>query len=86
MSDTFIPRDTTPEAFRVYCQAQKNLGSEGRMRLVVELSRQLRERLEAGVRLRHPEYTDHLVRLGRIRLQLGDKLFREVYGELDVKP
>lgn len=86
MANPFIPRDTSPEAHRVYCKAHKDLGIEGRAKLWFELNLRYRRTLEAGVRLRHPNYDDDQVRLARIRLQLGDKLFQEVYPGVEVEP
>ena len=86
MRDLTVPLDTTEEAAAVYAQAMRDLGVEGRAKLWFALNRRLRENLEAGVRLRHPEYDDQQVRLARTRLQLGDALFAEVFPGVDVKP
>ena len=51
-----------------------------------ELSDAVREIAAEGVRSRHPEYSDEQVRLAVIRLTLGEKLFREAYPGVDVRP
>jgi len=56
------------------------------LRLWFDVNRRHREALEVGVRLRHADYDEEQVRLARIRLQLGDALFAEVYPGVDVGP
>ena len=86
MSELLVPLDTSREAAAVYVRAMKNLGPAGRLKLAFELSQQLTERLEVGVRLRHSEYDENQVRLARIRLQLGAKLFREAFPGVEIRP
>ena len=86
MRDLTVPLDTTEEAAGVYAQAMRDLGVEGRAKLWFALNRRLRENLEAGVCLRHPDYDDEQVRLARTRLQLGDALFAEVFPGVDIVP
>ena len=86
MRDLTVPLDTTEEAAAVYAQAMRALGTEGRLRLWYEVNRRHREALEAGVRVRHPDYDEERVRLARIRLQLGGALFAEVFPGLDIVP
>ena len=81
-----LPQDTSIDAMRIYVSSLRRLGPGGRGRLAFQLSRDLRRRVEAGVRHRHPSYTDQQVRLGAIRLALGEKLFREVYGSVSILP
>jgi hypothetical protein len=40
----------------------------------------------AGVRARHPEYTEREVELAVIRLILGEELFRKAFPGKDVTP
>jgi len=86
MAHSAIPLDTTEEAYRVQTEIFRRLGPEGRFRLVFELSDNLRRIVEDGIRSRHPDYTDHMVRMARIRLMIGDRLFREAYPGQEVKP
>jgi hypothetical protein len=48
--------------------------------MAMQMSDDIMEIAAAGVRQRHPGHTDEQVRLAVIRMRLGDKLFREVYG------
>jgi hypothetical protein len=81
-----IPADTTLEAARVQFDVLRRLGTEGRLRLMFELNENLQTTLEAGIRLRHPEYTPEQVRLALVRLRLGGPLFRQCFPDQEVAP
>jgi hypothetical protein len=86
MNYSAIPRDTTPEAFWVQIDVLRRLGIEGRARMTFQLCDQLRSIVAAGVRHRHPDYTDEQVRLAVIRLRLGGDLFAKVYPGIEIVP
>jgi hypothetical protein len=81
-----IPRDTTIEAFRAQLAIYRCMSPEERLQRALEWSEEVRELGRAGIRLRHPEYSDQEVRFASIRLRLGDDLFRRVYPGIDVAP
>jgi hypothetical protein len=81
-----IPMDTSPEAYRVQTEALRRLGPKRRAALTFELNEQMLSRVAAGVRMRHPEYTDQKVHLATIRLRLGDVWFRKVFPGVEIKP
>jgi hypothetical protein len=58
-----LPADTSDEAMRVQVKTLRRLGLVGRARLTFELCDSLRQTVEAGVRARHPEYDQRMVRL-----------------------
>ncbi len=78
--------DTTPEARRVQLAALRAMGLEGRARAMLQWNRLGRELNMAGIRMRHPDYDERKVGLALARLRLGKKLFREVYGDVEVEP
>jgi hypothetical protein len=86
MALTGIPLDTSLEALRVQSEILRAIGIEGRAKVLFDLNAQARALCEAGVRKRHPEYTDDQIRLARIRLTLGDELFRKVYPGVELEP
>jgi hypothetical protein len=86
MNYSAIPRDTTPEAFWVQIEALRRLGTEGRARMTFQLCDQVRRFAAAGVRSRHPDYTDEQIRFAVIRLRLGERLFAKVYPGIDIQP
>jgi len=74
------PRDTTPEALRVYYATLKRMGPEKRVRQAFRLSAEMRAVLEAGVRRAHPDYNPRQVWLETVRRWLDDDdLFRRAY-------
>jgi len=73
-----IPSDTTIEAARMEYKILRNLGPEVRAQMAVEMSDNLRGTIEAGVRLRHPDFNEEKVRLEVVRLMIGDKLYRQM--------
>ncbi|MFW6164352.1 MAG: hypothetical protein ACODAJ_16405 [Planctomycetota bacterium] len=75
------PADTSEEADRLQFELWRNMSAEEKLRLVFEWSDAARAIFEAGIRDRHPEYTDDQVRIARIRRELGDELFRRVYPD-----
>jgi len=52
------PRDTTEKAAAIDAAANRALGPEGRFLQAWELSELLREMAKAGLRSRHPEYSE----------------------------
>ncbi len=79
-----IPEDTTLEAFRVQCNIFSRLTPGERLRRTFDLI-DFAERLSAaGIRQRHPDYTDEQVRMALIRMRLGDELFKQVYPYVEV--
>jgi aminoglycoside phosphotransferase len=81
---TLLPADTTLEAARVQYMAYRRMPAGQRSQYAFDLSESLRQTALAGVRMRHPEYSDEQARLAIIRLTLGDRLFREVYAGVEV--
>ena len=76
-----LPRDTTPEAMAKEFEILRRIGPAGRFAMIFELNDNLRSLVQAGVRYRHPHWTDRAVEREVIRLMIGDDLFQRVYGE-----
>jgi hypothetical protein len=70
------PLDTTPEGHAAQLEVYRRLGPAGRARLAGQLSADARRITRAGIRARHPEYTDTDVEHALRRLLHGDDLFR----------
>jgi hypothetical protein len=81
-----IPADTTPEAAAVLLDIYRRMPPWRRLEIALELGDMVRSLSAAGVRSRHPEYTEDQVRLAVIRLSVGDELFRKAYPGEDVQP
>lgn len=54
--------------------------------MALEMSEEMARVVDAGVRVRHPDYSDDEVRLAGIRIRLGEGLFRAVYPNAKVEP
>ncbi|HUU43742.1 MAG TPA: hypothetical protein VMX57_08180 [Planctomycetota bacterium] len=86
MTDKSRVTDTSPEARRVQLEALRRLGVEGRLKATCALNRLTRELTKTGIRDRHPDYTEEQVEFALRRIMLGEKLFREVYPDVEVEP
>ena len=84
MPEAFLPGDTTLEAARVQNAIYQRMPPEKRLALAFRMTASARALSAAGIRYRHPEYTDRQVTLALIRLTLGDELFRRVYPNVEI--
>lgn len=73
------PLDTTEEADRIQFEIFGRMSAAEKLRRMSELTELVRATFEAGIRKRHPQYTDRDARLARIRWELGDELYRQAY-------
>jgi hypothetical protein len=80
-----VPRDTSLEAARVQWSVFRRMSATRRLEIALSLSDSLRRLVGAGVRSRHPDYSEEQVRHAVIRLSLGEDLFRKVYPDCDVQ-
>lgn len=73
--------DTSPEALAVQIAAYRRMGPEARVELALRMSDEVREITLAGIRSRHPTYSEAQARDALHRLLLGDELFRAVWPD-----
>jgi hypothetical protein len=66
--------DTTPASHSAQMEVYRRIGPEGRARLAARLSADTRELARAGIRSRHPAYTDEEVDFALRRVLYGDDL------------
>lgn len=85
MDLNIVSRDTTLEAARIQFSVLRKIGDVECGNMSIELSDGLRATIESGIRQRHPEYDDNMVRLAALRLAIGEQLFRQVYSDMKVK-
>ena len=71
-------RDTTPEAWRVQLEILRRMTGPERVAKAFEMSDAARSVSEAGIRHRHPEWSDEQVRDALLDLLLGEKLANAV--------
>jgi hypothetical protein len=77
--------DTTLEAGRVQVEVYRRMPPHQRLQVALHLSEVLREVAAAGVRSRHPNYTQEQVKLAVTRLTIGDELFCLAYPSADIE-
>ena len=85
MNPNIVSGDTTLEAARIQFSILRKVGTAGRANMAIELSDGLRSTIESGIRQRHPEYNDKMVRLAALRLTIGEQLFHRFFPDIEVK-
>jgi hypothetical protein len=75
------PRDTSPEAWRVYLDIHRKMSPQEKFERTFELSEFVRGVCEAGIRAHHPAASDREIFLRLTQRTLGLDLFRKVYGD-----
>jgi hypothetical protein len=80
-ADIEVPLDTDQSAAVVQLGALRSLSGSERVAIAFELSAAAREISAAGIRFRHPEYSDDEVDHALRRLTLGDDLFEKAYPD-----
>lgn len=80
-----IPADTTPEAARVQRDVYRSMPAERKFALAFQMSDSTRRLADAGVRSRHPDYSEEQVRLAVAKLYLGPALFRQAFPGIQIQ-
>ena len=73
------PSDTAVDAHRVQAAIYARLGGAARLSIAFDLSETVRQIALAGIRHRHPDYTEEEVWAAWASLSLGEALVREVW-------
>ena len=71
--------DTSPSSHAAQLEAYRRLGPSGRVRLAARLSADTRQLTRAGIRARHPNYSDGEVELALCRILYGDDLYAKAW-------
>jgi hypothetical protein len=66
-----VPKDTSPKAYSIYHKILASLSPQQRLEMVFELSENVRAIAVAGLRKRHPEFTDQ---------QIAFEIIHKLYG------
>jgi hypothetical protein len=72
-------RDTTPAAHEAQLRAYRRMSGAQRVALAAQLSEDVRAVALAGIRARHPEYSEREAWYALQRLLLGDDLFTRAW-------
>jgi hypothetical protein len=86
MNRYVLPADTSEEARRVQFDSLRAMDISGRGAMTFRLNRAVREVARAGIRSRHPDYSEAQVQMALMRLTLGEKLFLEVFPDSTITP
>jgi hypothetical protein len=78
--------ETILEAARVQREVYRRMSPARRLQLIFEMNEALGDLLAAGVRSRHPDYSEAQVKLAGIRLWLGPELFSRAYPGQQIVP
>jgi len=78
--------DTSKEAAAKQIEVLQNMGPAGRLKLTLDLCDNLRQITRAGIRHRHPDYTDQQVTQAYLRLILVPELFQQVFPNCEIEP
>jgi hypothetical protein len=79
MSSNTIPADTTIDAAVKQIEILRRLNTAQRADMTFQLSDNLRQIVEDGVRCRHPDWDREAVKRDVMRLTLGERLFQKVF-------
>lgn len=84
MRNPAIPDDTTADAHRVQSEVYAKMGGTARVAVAFQLTEMVRQLALAGIRHRHPDYSDEQVFQAWARLKLGDELVRAVWPDREL--
>jgi hypothetical protein len=79
-----IPDDTTADAHRVQGKIYARMGGAARLGVAFELNETVKQLAFAGIRHRHPHYSDDQVFQAWARLKLGDALVRAAWPDREL--
>jgi len=86
MAKPSIPYDTSLHSANVQDDVLRKMDIRQRAEMTFELSDNVRRLAQAGVRSRHPEYDDKMVGMAVTKLMIGDSMFKEVFGDIELEP
>jgi hypothetical protein len=75
------PEDTSPEAWKIFLEAQRRLTPGQKIVRALQHSAFRRSLVLAGLRRRYPNASEREIFLRYARHKLGEELFQKVYGE-----
>lgn len=80
-----IPADTPWEVMKIRYDIFRKMSIEEKAKITFDLCDSVREISRAGIRDRHPEYTEKQVQLALVKLTLGKELFTQVYPDIEIE-
>jgi hypothetical protein len=80
MKYSTLPKDTTLDTEKAQLAVLKKIGVDGRFRMTMELSDNIRDITMSGIRQRNPEYSEDMVKKTIIRYMHGEHLYKEIFS------
>jgi hypothetical protein len=71
--------DTTPQATQVQVDIWRRMGPEGRVSLMLEMCEQVANTSKAGIRQRHPDYSNDQVQDAFLFILWGRETYQRVF-------
>lgn len=84
MADAGRPADTDEAAHERQTEAYRRMSGRDRVAVSFRLNELARRAAEAGIRSRHPDYSEEQVRWALRRLWLGDELARLAWPDREL--
>ena len=78
--------DTSSQAAAKHIEILRQMGMEGRAKLIFQLCDAIRSITRAGIRHRHPDYNEQQVTQAYLRLILDKDLFQQVFPGCEIQP
>jgi hypothetical protein len=79
MNDPAIPHDTSADAHAVQRDIYRRLNGRERLDIMFRLNESVRRLTMAGIRARHPHYTEDEIRRAYAHLILGEAVIRTIW-------
>ena len=81
-----IPVDNDPPLTPEQVRRYRAMSGGERLELALKMSEERRDKIVAGVRTRHPEYSERQVRMATLLLMQGKEIFEMVYPGFEIVP
>lgn len=79
-----VPADTSADAHAQQSEIYRRMGGQGRVAVVYRLNQTVKSLALAGIRARHPEYSDTRIEHAYVRMRLGDAVVRAVWPDREL--
>jgi hypothetical protein len=76
--------DTSKDSALKQTEVLRNMGLSGRAEMTFQLCDNLRQITKAGIRHRHPDYTEQQVTRAYLSLILNKDLFRQIFPSTEI--
>ena len=81
-----IPHDTSEEAARVQAEIYRNMSPDKRSEIAFDLSEGLRQTVRAGIKDRHPYYSEEQISQAYLTLIMDKEIVKQAYGGQEIEP